>query len=307
MNQKDLKKEIDGKSLKNFYIFCSDDYFLKKLYFERIKEAKECDADIIDIEDETEIDKIRQHTNTKTLFGSSEYRIVYARIHYILNNINIKNNTDNILILDPVECKNIKHKNLVKFEKPTAEEIKRFIAYRMNIEEKKIEKKAMEFILARFKDKDTSSLNIFMDKAVLYCADKSLVEYDDVVNLTDDKPDAKVFSLFGYIMNKDKKNFFASLDILMQSIHPSVIISILSSETIKALALYYLREDELKTANISGNFSHRYKTYFENFGAGGIQKLLDILYDMDFMLKSMNVNGFSELFKARMFEWFSSS
>ncbi len=305
MNQKELKQEIKSRKLRNLYIFCSDDYFLKKLYRERIKEAGEFDFEIIDINDENEIYKIAEHTNSNTLFSKAKTRIIYARIHYVISSYDIKSTKSNIVILDPAGCKNLKHKNLVKFETPTEDEIKKFIVYKTGQNGKKIEKKAADFILQRFINKDTSSLNIFLEKVLLYSIDKEIIKYEDVEKLAENVQNYNVFKLAEYVMQNDITKFFREVDGVLNSIHPSVVVSIIANEAIKTVSSGLLNDSELADTPLKIRSVIRYKQYFKTLGIKRLSSLLDLLNDMDLIIKSLNINGFSELFKARMFGWFA--
>ncbi len=305
MNQKELKQEIKSRKLRNLYIFCSEDYFLKKLYRERIREAGEFDFEIIDINDENEIYKIAEHSNSNTLFSKAKIRIIYARIHYILSSYDIKSTKNNIVILDPAGCKNLKHKNLVKFETPTEDEIKKFIVYKTGQNGKKIEKKAADFILQRFINKDTSSLNIFLEKVLLYSIDKEIIKYEDVEKLAENVQNYNVFKLAEYVMQNDITKFFREVDGVLNSIHPSVVVSIIANETIKTVSSGLLNDRELADTPLKIRSVIRYKQYFKTLGIKRLSSLLDLLNDMDLIIKSLNINGFSELFKARMFGWFA--
>lgn len=302
MNQKELKQEIEAKSLKNFYIFCCDDYFLKKLYLNRIVEACSCDIEVIDIESEDDMNILKQHTSSARLFSKSEKRLIYVRIHFSLNSISTENRGDNIVILDPVECKNIKHKNLVKFQKPTYGELDKFIDYK--IRPKRIEQKAKNIILEQFKDKNTSYLNTFMDKLLLYLQEKETVGYDDTIKVLDVSGEIKLYTVVGYTLQKNQNRFFESIDSLLDSVHPSVLISVLSNEAIKILAAHYVQKENFPLFQIKQEHYPKYKNYFQSLGEKKVVQLIDTLYDMDVIVKSLNLNGFKEIFKARMFEWF---
>ena len=306
MNQKELKQEIRDRKFRNLYIFCSDDYFLKKLYRERIRGAGEFDFEVIDINDESEIYKIAEHSNSNTLFSRAKKRIIYARIHYILSSYDIKSTKSNIIILDPAGCKNLKHKNLVKFETPTEDEIDKFIVYKIGQNGKKIEKKAADFILKRFVNKDTSSLNIFLEKVLLYNIDKEIIKYEDVEKLAENVQNYNVFKLAEYVMQNDSAKFFNEVDGVLDSIHPSVVVSIIANEAIKTVSSGLLNDSELASTPLKIRSSIRYKQYFKTLGIKRLTTLLNLLNDMDLIIKSLNVNGFLELFKARMFIWFAA-
>jgi len=306
MNQKELKQEIKDRKLRNIYIFCSDDYFLKKLYRERIRESGEFDFEIIDINDENEIYKIAEHSSSNTLFSKAKTRIIYVRIHYVLSSCNIKSTKDKIIILDPAGCKNLKHKNLVKFETPTEDEIRKFIVYKIAQDGKKIENKAADFIVQRFIKKDTSSLNIFLEKVLLYNIDKDIIQYEDVEALAENIQNYNVFKLAEYVMQNNSAKFFDEVDGVLDSVHPSVVVSVIANEAIKTVSSGVLNNDELANTSLKILSATRYKRYFKTLGIKKISELFNLLNDMDLIIKSININGFIELFKARMFNWFAA-
>ena len=302
MNQKELKQEIKAKSLRNFYIFCCDDYFLKKLYLNRIIEACNCNVEIIDVESEDDIDILKQRISSTRLFSTSKKRLIHARIHFVLSSIFAENKSNNIVILDPVECKNIKHKNLVKFQKPTYDELNKFIDYK--IRPKKIEQKAKNIILEQFKDKNTSYLNNFMDKLLLYTQEEKRIGYDNTVKVLDVSGEIKLYAVVSYVLQRNQNRFFESIDSLLDNVHPSVLIFVLSNEAIKILAAHYVQKKDLPLFQIKQDHFSKYKNYFQNLGEKKVIQLIDTLYDMDVIVKSLSLNGFKEIFKARMFEWF---
>ncbi len=305
MNQKELKQEIKNKKLRKLYIFCSDDYFLKKTYRDKIVNSENFDLEIVNIEEESEINKISELASTDKLFGKAKRRVIYAKIHYALPFVGIDNTGNNIIILDPIECGNIKDGNLVKFVNPTKDEMKQFISYKIFREHKRIEKKAEDFILQKFIKKEASLLNIFLDKILLYCKDENVITYDDVVKLDDGFRDINVFNLTEYILQNDSKKFFEELDNILSILHPSALISILTNAIVKTISITHLKKEELIKLGITNAQFYKYKAYLNINNKERIMLLTDILYDMDVILKSLSDKGFTELFKARMFEWFN--
>ncbi len=305
MNQKELKREINSKRLKNLYIFCGDDYFLKKLYRDRVVNSGDFELEFMDINSEDEIKNVLEYANTKRLFGSTQKRVIYAKIHYVLSFVNIENNSGNVIILDPVGCKNIRHKNVVKFERPDEDEVRRFIIFKLKGEHKTIENKALKFVVEKFMSKDTSSLNLFLESVLLYDVTKKSIGYDDVVRLYENVHKADIFKLIDYIVKNDKDGFFDKLDIVLNSASPSFVIAVLTNEILK-ISLAGFTDGEKSDAFGLGKNLSKYKHYFSVIGRKKLLLLTYILHDMDLSVKSSNANGFSELLKVRMFEWFNN-
>lgn len=304
MNQKELKQEIDENNLKRLYIFCSDDYFLKKLYLKRISDGSELKIKTVDIYNEDELYKIEKYATSKELFSKNENKIIHAKLHFTLSNINIKESKENIIIIDPIECKNVKHKNIVKFAKPTTNEIINFIRYKLKISKKQMDNVAANNIIDNFSDKDTAYLNNFLDKLLLYTYEKEKITTDDVSKCIINSPKNNIFELIRHIIKKDKDSIFDDIDTIFQDVHPSIFISIMTNELQKAIICDYLDKDSATKLGI--NCYKKYINMNKNIDYKKLIDLVNILSELDLFLKSSNAGGFNEMLKLKLFAWINS-
>ncbi len=304
MNQKELKQQIKENRLDSFYIFCSDDYFMKRVYVEAISKKLELDIERVELGSFDDIDRLKTYGNSKDLFNSRR-KLIYVRLmDEVLSSFNAADmNFYNVVILDPMGCKDRGLENMVLFEPPKASEIDSFVEREAKKHKKRIEHTAKAEIVRLFKSKSASSLSLFLDKLFLYDMDKDNIIEQDILDLIDYSYSADIFGLIELLINGNRELFFKNIDSLLNEYEPFAIIGILASEIVKIAASGYLDKDEVKSLKVYNHYN-RYKHYFNNIGFERLSNLLSILYEMDLIVKSQSLSGFAELFKARMFKWF---
>ncbi len=303
MKQEELKLDIQKGNIKKFYILCSDDYFIKSLYVKRIADACGCEVERVDIESKDELKELKRYANTSRLFSKNK-KLIHAHFYEDLNGIDILDDFKTVVVLDVVECKGVKNKNLVIFHNPTKEETERFINHKLLAAKKSIERKAKLKIMEAFENKKAADLNMYLDRLFLYVGDESVVRLNHVFDTLDYIPEVDIYKLTECIKLYDKKCFFKVVDRVLNSMDYTYFLNILSLEVIKILSSGYADSELLKTIRLYPSRQWQYKSSLDSLKEKNVLKLLSILYEMDMFLKSTSKVGFCEIFKARMFEWF---
>ncbi len=304
MNQRELKSELDNGILRDFYIFCSGDYFMKRVYRERIAKTCGCEIEKVDIESADELYKIGRYSNQNSLFADRKRKVVHIKYYGDAAEFDFPKKSYNIIVLDILNCRNIKNDNLVKFEQLTKEEIERYISYKLKKAKKIIEPAALSEIVTAFQGKNSSYLELFLDKLILYTKDTTTINRKDIENTMEFIYEIGVFKLLNAVKQGDRDGFFKKVDNLFNSMEMIVFISIAASEIIKILLSGYLDKDSAGQTGIYSSRYREYKMYFERLGRKKLNSLLNLFYEMDVLIKSSSKSGIQEIFKARMFEWF---
>ncbi len=286
MNQRELKRAIAKGKLGNLYIFCSEDYYLKKLYIERIRKAASLPLIRLDIDTEEDLDSLKAKMSLKGLFEKAS--LIHARLFFKLKSFNLTNRSPNIVIIDPISCDKIDHPAAVRFDAPSAEEIRDFILYMLKKENKTIQQETLRKLVNHFRGKTASQISQFVERLILFTGDERNIKAEDVAVLLLENPSHNAFELARYIIKRDKNGFLRVVDQVAETTEPHMLIGAVASSIIKNIQ-QYMKE--------------------ENQGSEASQKrltsLLKALYEMDVILKSASFSSFSELFKARMLIWFN--
>ncbi len=288
MNQRELKRAIDSSKLDNLYIFCSEDYYLKKVYIERIKKATQLDLERVDIDSEELLPQLEVRMNSRELFGRR--KLIHARLFFHLDGFKLKNRSDNLIIIDPIACKSFQHPSVVRFEKPTEREIEGFVSYFVKREKKSISKEATRLIVEQFKEKTATELNQYMEKLMLFCASCDHIGSKEAQTLLEESVTHSAFEIAGYLLHRNKRGFLKKLKSVTASTEPPVLIGAIASRVMRLIPDYLNREKDLSGA-------------LEKSEIKSLIKLLKALYELDEIVKSLSSGAFYELFKARMLIW----
>ncbi len=300
MNQRDLKKQINSGKILNLYIFCGDDYFLKQLYAERIAKTKRVVIEKTYAENEEEL----KEANLKALSGSLfniERKLIYCYVDFKLNRkINLKEPKNNVFVVDSLNC-SLDSSNTVVFKRPTPKEIQDFLLYKANMHKKLVEPGALKFLVDLFYGKDTTFINNTFDEVLLFCKDKSSVALEDIKQTVFDTSKFYVDDLFKLLNKGDLNSLLERMDDILNQIHPTLFVHLLSNSFIKIYVACNCDED---------CFSQMFKGYYSSFkrlcnrfGKEKVKRMLYDLYCLDKILKSSSLEGIETLIKAKMVEW----
>ncbi len=209
MNREELKKELDAGRVKNLYIFCSDDYYLKNLYLNRIKKvfSDSTSIDKIELYTEDDLHILNQHINETPLFDNLKKRLIYARLHFPIKEINIKMSKNSVAVVDVMDCKKIKNNSVVELDepKPTKQDIASFISGKLKKGGKHFDNGVVLYIASLFNKSSITALNLFLDKLLLYSYNKDAVYKKDVDECIVHRDSKNLFAILSYLKNGDEK------------------------------------------------------------------------------------------------------
>ncbi len=304
MNQKELKKELDAGKVKNLYIFCSDDYYLKKVYLNRIQKAFSDSADIDKIELYTEDDLyiLNRHMNETPLFGNLKKRLIYARLHFPIKEINIKVSKNSVAVVDVMDCKRIKNNDIITFDKPTKEEVARFIKFKLSRNKKLFDDYTVSHITILFGGASTTALNLFLDKLLLYSEGRDAVTKNDVDECAVYKNSKQPFVIVEYLRNKDGK-IIPYVDEILNSENPQKFLASLSTIAVNVLIASIFNPSDAADFGIKPYMYNNYYAVYRSIGNRKVNELIILMYDLDVIFKTSSPNAFRELLKVRLFNW----
>jgi len=297
MNQKQLRKAIDSGKLQKLYIFCGDDYYLKKLYIDRIAQKTQYPVERVDIEEPEELPQLVERVSLPPLF-SNRNRIVLARLHFPLKQFQVEINVKSgILIVDPVECGNIDAEGVVKFERPVKDEIEKFILIKLRRCSKRINAEALAAIVESYNGKSASVLDLFLENLVAFCGDRTLISYDDVAVLLNEMPESNAFRLVLAILNRSKETLKIA-DEVLANVHPSAIVTMLTNELQR-----YVSYTHGVQINLNPSARYRMERYALSLTPQRVKSLLAILRNIDAGLKGYASSSATILFKSALLVW----
>lgn len=304
MNQKELRKELNAGKVRNLYIFCSDDYYLKSLYLNRIQKVFSDSADIDKIELYTEDDLyiLNRHMNETPLFGNLKKRLIYARLHFPIKEINIKASKNSVAVVDVMDCKRMKNGNIVIFDKPTKDEIARFIKLKLNRDKKLFGNDIISHITALFGGASTTALNLFLDKLLLYSEGRDAVTKKDVDECAVYKNNKQSFAVLGYLRNKDEK-IISYADEILNFENPQKFLASLSTIAVNILIASIFNPSDAAAFDIKPYMYNNYYAVYKSIGNRKLNELIIMMYDLDVIFKTSSLNAFKELLKVRLFNW----
>jgi len=306
MNRKELKKELDAGKIRNLYIFCSDDYYLKNFYLNRIKKAFSDSADIDKIELYTEDDLhiLNQHINETPLFDNLKKRLIYARLHFPIKEINIKISKNNVAVVDVMDCKKIKNNNVVEFDKtkPTKQEIATFIRSALRKGGKRFDDGVVSYITSLFCKLPITALNLFLNKLLLYSCNKDTVSVRDVDKCSVYKDSKNLFAIVGYLKNRDEK-IISYVDDALGSNSPQIFLSSLSTVAVNILITSIFESNETAAFGIKPYMYNNYHDAYRSIGDRKLNEFIMLMHDLDVIFKTSAASSFKELLKIRLFNW----
>ncbi len=300
MNQRDLKKQIKSSKISNLYIFCGDDYFLKQLYVERIAKAKDMMIEKTYAENEEELKEVNLKALSGGLFDSKR-KLIYCYIDFKLTKkISFKEPKNNVFVVDSLDC-NINFSNTFIFERPSSKEIQEFLLYKANMNKKIIEPKALEFLVDLFSGKDTTFINNSFDVVLLFCHNKDPITLEDVEQSVFETSKFYTKDLFKFLNKGNLKGLLDKIDNILNQIHPSLFVHLLSDNFIK---IYVACDcDENCFSQIFKGYYSSFKRLCDRFGKKKVKHMLGDLYFLDRAVKSSGLEGVETLIKAKMVEW----
>ncbi len=302
MNQRELKQQIRRGSIKNLYLFCGQDFLLKKIYVERIAKAKGFDTERFLVSSEEEFEDVNLKALSSTLF-SKKGKVIHCTLQFTPSkSLKIIEPKTNVLIIDLEKC-SINHPNLVKFEKPTQKEIEEFLIYKAKSEGKSFHPKAIEQLKEILKDKETAAIENTINLLFLYTQDKNTVSPEDVKESIFESSKFLTKDLFK-ILNKGNIEELRELtEDILKNIPIPLFIYILSDSFSKIYASCFLTEESFGSL-FKGYFSSSRKLC-ESFGRDRIKKILIDLYEIDKLLKSSGEEHLESMIKAKVVQWVS--
>jgi len=306
MNREELKKELDAGKVKNLYIFCSDDYYLKNLYLNRIKKvfSDSTSIDKIELYTEDDLHILNQHINETPLFDNLKKRLIYARLHFPIKEINIKISKNSVAVVDVMDCKKIKNNSVVELDKPepTKQGIASFIMGELRKGGKRFDNGVVSYITSLFDKASVTALNLFLDKLLLYSYDKDAVSKKDVDECMVHRDSKNLFAILGYLKNSDEK-IISYVDETLSFDNPQRFLSSLSTVAVNILITSIFRPDEASAFKVNPNMYNSYYNAYRSIGNRKLNELIVLLHDLDVIFKTSAVSSFKELLKIRLFNW----
>ena len=300
MNQRELKQQIRQGSIKNLYIFCGEDFLLKKIYVSRIAKAKGFDIERFVLSSEEEFEEVNLKALSSTLFNRKGM-VIHCTFQFIPSKqLKIKEPKTNILILDLEKC-SISHKNLVKFEKPTPKEIEEFLLFKARSEGKSFHPKALGELKEMLKDKETSAIENTVNLLFLYTQDKKTVSVEDVKESVFESSKFLTKDLFKILNRGNMDELSAKIDTIFKNIPIPLFIHILSDSFSKMYASCVLSEESFGSL-FKGYFSSS-KKLCESFGKEKVKKILADLYEIDKLTKGSGTEHLESMIKAKIVQW----
>ncbi len=300
MNQRELKQQIRQGSIKNLYIFCGEDFLLKKIYVSRIAKAKGFEIERFVLSSEEEFEEVNLKALSSTLFNKKGM-VVHCILQFTPSKrLKKKEPKTNILILDLDKC-SADHKNLVKFEKPTPKEIEEFLLFKARSERKSFRPEAVEELKEVLKDKDTSAIENTVNLIFLYTYDKKTVSLEDVKESVFESSKFLTKDLFKILNRGSIDELLEKIDNIFKNMPIPLFIHILSDSFSKMYASCVLSEESFSSL-FKGYFSSS-KKLCESFGKEKVKKILADLYEIDKLLKSSGVENLESMIKAKIAQW----
>jgi len=300
MNQRELKQQIRQGLIKNLYIFCGQDFLLKKIYARRIAKAKGFNLEKFTLYSEEEFESVNIKALSNTLFNKKG-KVIYCTFQAPPSKqLKIKEPKTNILILDLEKC-TIEQKNIVKFEKPTLKEIEEFLLFKAKSEGKSFHPKALDQLKEILKDKETSAIENTVNLIFLYTQDKKMVSLEDIERSVFDSSRFITKDLFKLLNTGSMEKLFDKIDDILKNIPLPLFIHILTDSFTKMYASHVLSEENFSSL-FKGYFSSSKKLY-ESFGKERVKKILADLYEIDRLLKSSGTENLESIVKAKIVQW----
>ncbi len=300
MNQRELKRQIKERKLRNFYIFCGDDYFLKKIYAERIAKLKGCKIEKTTAESPEEFEEVLIKASSASLFNN-KVQLIYCTLNFTVNGtFKVKEPKNNVLIVDQLKCTK-KLPNTVFFDRPTDREIKEFVLFKMNSEGKLITNDALNHLVDVFSGKDTGFIENSCNTLLLYANNKKTIDVNDVKSTILESKKFDIKELFRILNTGQVEKIIEKIDEILVAVSPNLFIYLLSDSFIKSYVTCFC--DEMC-------FSSEFKGYYSSFraickslGKEKIKKFLKDLLDLDTILKSSSLENSETLIKSKLFSW----
>jgi len=300
MNQRDLKQQIRSGKIKNLYIFCGNDYFLKRIYLERLAKSKDSIIEKTEAGDREELESVNLKAMSMSIF-ERKHKVIYCSVLFQPNkDLNLREPKNNILILDLQDCP-FNHPNIVHFEKPTIQEIKEFLLFKTKNSGKRLEPKALDFLLEILRGKDTAFIENTLNSVLLFCWDKDNITLKDVKLSAFESPKFQMKDLFKILNAGKNDEITEKIGEILKQTPPSLLIYILSDNFCKIYATSSC--DESCFSSFFKGYYSSYKQLYENYGKNRLKKILKDLYQLDKLIKSSKPDGIDIMIKAKLSQW----
>lgn len=142
-------------------------------------------------------------------------------------------------------------------------------------------------------------LNTFINEANKLALFSDHIRYEDVCQLVNKPLEENAFDLFNYLMNKNNgKAISLYKDLLVNGVEPVTLVSMLSNQFRLLWQIAYLNSLNFSSIEIADKLSIKeirvkiLKRYMYNMSMADLMSTLDELYDLDFKIKSGQIDRF---------------
>lgn len=266
-----LKKDINSKDFKNYYLFYGEEEYLKKYYEQEMKNNVVENMPLMNIDiyegKEVSLDEIESSINTLPFM--SDYKLVILKKTELFNTNkkyeqekmtklleNMSDRTVLVFIEKEVDKRGKLFKNInklgssIEFKTPTENELLKWLYSLFKINKKSISTKN-SLLLLRSLSYDMNLIKNEVAKLCSFVQGEDITE-DDIKTICTKSLEAKIFDMIDAITNKDTNkalDIFNNLLILKES--PLMVISMIARQFRLILLCKSLSEKSLELAEIA--------------------------------------------------------
>ncbi len=289
MKRKQLKTLLDAGNISSFYVFLGDDWYMKKVYIERIASMLGCSPEFINVHEESELDNLLRTASQPPMFSPSN-RLMVGRIGYnrpLIKQIIPASKTT--VIIDTAEMNGeIGKEHVVEFDPPSISELEGFISYRLrNAKPQRHITPTLRRQIAMKFSHSTYALNLFIDTLLAYLGEKSNITKDDIIACG--FPEHIHSESLPLLSMTSEKELTRLIERLKNNKEPYAVIQELSTPYINAYISALAGEKK--------SFSPVNKVDTKR-----IEDIILLLSSLDEEIKSGGGNSFWELFKAGLYQ-----